>query len=158
MKIKKNQNLKRGLTLVELSVVVLILGAIIAIVAFNINPKDLQWKVAKLKLQKDGQSLSASLEQYQSEFGKLPTEEQGMRALVEKPTGGEVPENYKPVVKSKKDILDPWKTEYRLKFDSNGDYSIISLGKDGKEGGEGMNKDFNILKEDEFPSEPLKEK
>jgi general secretion pathway protein G len=153
MKLKFLRKARKGLTLVELSVVVLILGAIIAIVAFNINPKELQGKVAKLKLQKDAQSLSAALEQYQSEYGKLPTEEQGLKALVEKPTSGDAPDNYRPVLKKKSEILDPWKTEYRLKFDSNGDYQIITLGSDGKEGGEGMKADFNILKEDEFPND-----
>ncbi|HMY70028.1 MAG TPA: type II secretion system protein GspG, partial [Leptospiraceae bacterium] len=45
-----------------------------------------------------------------------------------------------------------------LKTDANGDLQIISLGKDKKEGGEGKNRDFNILKEEEYPEEFLQKK
>lgn len=144
-------NLKRGMTLVELSVVVLILGAIIALVAFNIKPpKD---DLAGLKLKKDSQELQIALEQYSNKYGKMPSEEQGLSALVEKPSSGDVPEDYKPMISSKTAILDPWKTEYKLRIDSNGDYEIITLGMDKKEGGEGKNADFNILKIDSYPKE-----
>jgi general secretion pathway protein G len=150
---KRNYSLKnrRGMTLVELSVVVLILGAIIALVAFNIRPpKD---DMAALKLKKDSQELQIALEQYAGKYGKMPTEEQGLSALVEKPTSGDVPEDYKPILNTKAAIIDPWKTEYKLKIDSTGDYEIITLGMDKKEGGEGQNADFNILKPDGYPKQ-----
>ncbi|HMX35613.1 MAG TPA: type II secretion system protein, partial [Leptospiraceae bacterium] len=59
---KLSKKLKRGMTLVELSVVVLILGAIIALVAFNINPGEIQDQTAALKLKKDAQELQIALE------------------------------------------------------------------------------------------------
>jgi general secretion pathway protein G len=145
--------IRRGLTLVELSVVVLILGAIIALVAFNIKPGELKDQTAGLKIRKDASLIPTYLSMYEDKYGRIPTEEQGLIALVEKPTSGEVPENYKPIVKNKSDILDPWNTPYQLKIDSNGDYQIVTLGKDKKEGGEGKNSDFDILKEDEYPTD-----
>lgn len=150
---KLNKKLKKGMTLVELSVVVLILGAIIALVAFNIDPGKMKDDTAALKLKKDSQELQIALEQYADRYGKMPSEEQGIMALVEKPNTGDVPDNYKPILNKKNAVLDPWQTPYKLKVDSNGDYGIYTLGKDKKEGGEGKNSDFNIMKEDEYPKE-----
>jgi general secretion pathway protein G len=146
---------RRGLTLVELAVVVLILGAIITLVALNIKPDTLKNQTAGLKLRKDSNEIQMYLEQYADRYGKYPTEEQGIMALVEKPTVGDVPENYRPIVKNKKAVLDPWGTPYKLKVDDSGNIQILTLGKDKKEGGEGLNKDFNILNEEEYPDEFL---
>ncbi len=146
---------RRGLTLVELAVVVLILGAIITLVALNIKPDTLKNQTAGLKLRKDSNEIQMYLEQYADRYGKYPTEEQGIMALVEKPTVGDVPENYRPIVKNKKAVLDPWGTPYKLKVDDSGNLQILTLGKDKKEGGEGLNKDFNILNEEEYPEEFL---
>ena len=153
---KKNKSFlrfRRGLTLVELSVVVLILGAIIALVACNIKPGELKDQTAVLKLKQDTRLIPTYLSMYEDRYGKIPSEEQGLIALVEKPTTGEVPDNYRPIVKNKSDILDPWNTPYQLRIDNNGDYQIITLGKDKKEGGEGKNADFDILTDDEYPAD-----
>ena len=152
------RNIRRGLTLVELAVVVLIMGALITLVALNIKPNELKDQTAGLKLRKDASELMMFLEQYSERYGKYPSEEQGIMALVEKPSTGVVPDNYKPIVSNKKAILDPWSTPYHLKTDANGDLQIISLGKDKKEGSEGKNRDFNILKEEEYPEEFLQKK
>lgn len=152
------RNIRRGLTLVELAVVVLIMGALITLVALNIKPNELKDQTAGLKLRKDASELMMFLEQYAERYGKYPSEEQGIMALVEKPSTGDVPDNYKPIVSNKKAVLDPWSTPYHLKTDANGDLQIISLGKDKKEGGEGKNRDFNILKEEEYPEEFLQGK
>lgn len=73
--------------------------------------------------------------------------------MVEKPTTGDVPEDWKPVLTKKAAINDPWGTPYKLKRDANGDVQLITMGKDKKEGGEGKNADFNILNEDEYPTD-----
>ena len=106
-----------------------------------------------LKLKKDSQEFQIALEQYADRYGNLPTEEQGIIALVEMPTLPPIPKNYKPILNKKSAVLDPWHTPYVLKISANGDYAIITLGKDKKEGGEGKNSDFNIIKEDEYPKE-----
>ncbi|MBK6606453.1 MAG: type II secretion system protein GspG [Leptospiraceae bacterium] len=106
-----------------------------------------------LKLKKDSQELQIALEQYADRYGNLPSEEQGIMALVEMPTLPPIPKNYKPILNKKSAVLDPWHTPYVLTILANGDYAIITLGKDKKEGGEGKNADFNIMKEDEYPKE-----
>ncbi len=109
--------------------------------------------IVPLILKKDSQELQIALEQYADRYGKMPTEEQGIMALVEKPTLPPIPKNYKPILNKKSAVLDPWQTPYVLKKLANGDYAIITLGKDKKEGGEGKNADFNIIKEEEYPKE-----
>ena len=151
MKIKKM--IRKGMTLVELAVVVLILGAIIALVAFNINPGEIKDDTAGLKLKKDSSELQLYLEQYANKFGTYPTEEQGLMALVEKPTDGEIPDNWRAIIRNKSAVLDPWGTPYLLSFDDNNDIAIISLGNDKAEGGSGKASDFNILNENEYPAD-----
>lgn len=106
-----------------------------------------------LKLRTDGSELLMFMEQYMEHYGDYPTEKQGIFALVELPTVPPVPKNYKPIVSNKRSVLDPWGTPYILKIDSNKDFKIITLGKDRKEGGTGKNSDFDILNEEEYPSE-----
>lgn len=148
------RTIRRGMTLVEIAVVVLILGAIITLVAININPGELKDETATLKLTKDAEEIKIHLERYSALYGTYPTEEQGLSALIEKPTTGDIPEDYKPIIKNRALIQDPWGTLYILKFDKDsGDPSIWTLGKDKKEGGQGKNTDFDITKHDTYPKE-----
>lgn len=152
-KLRKKRKPRKGLTLIEISVVVMILGALIAIVALNINPGELKDETAVLKLKKDARELQTYLEKYAQKYGNYPSEEQGLKALYEKPTiGDNIPDDYVPIVKNKSVTEDPWKKPYILRYDEYGDIAIYTMGKDGKEGGEGKNADFNILAEDEYPA------
>ncbi|WCL47937.1 type II secretion system protein GspG [Leptospira sp. GIMC2001] len=147
------RSFRRGLTLIEIAVVVMILGALIAIVAVNINPGELKDDTAALQLKKDAQELQMHLERYAQRYGTYPSPEQGLIALVEKPTVGDnIPEDYNPIIKKKSGVEDPWGTPYILRVDEYGELAIYSLGKDKKDGGDGKNADFNILNEDEYPS------
>ena len=83
----------------------------------------------------------------------MPTEGQVIIELVEKKELPSIPKNYSPILNKKSAILDPWKTPYIIKHLPNSDYAIITLGKDKKEGGEGKNADFNIMKEEEYEKE-----
>lgn len=151
--IAKVRKLRRGLTLIELAVVVLILGAIITLVAININPGELKDSTAALKLKKDASELPLHLERYAAKFGTYPSEDQGLKALVEKPSSGDVPPNWSPMVKGESTIQDPWGTEYQLRQDQYGGFEIITLGKDKAPGGAGANADFNILAKDQYPEQ-----
>ncbi|TGK35019.1 type II secretion system protein GspG [Leptospira gomenensis] len=150
---KLKRKYRKGLTLIELAVVVIILGALIALVYSNFKPGEISDDTAALKLKKDAYEIQSHLERYAQRYGSYPTDEQGLEALVEKPTTGEVPEDWKPILSKKAAINDPWGNTYKLKRDANGDVQLFTLGKDKQEGGEGKNADFNILNEDEYPSD-----
>ena len=133
------------------AVLILLAGAILILLSFA--EPDHGYQSPGLRLRKDASELPMFLEQYSDRYGDYPTEEQGIFALVELPTAPPIPKNYKPIVSNKKAVLDPWSTPYILKRDPDRGYKIITLGKDKKEGGEGRNSDFNILKEEEYPRE-----
>ncbi|TGK08686.1 type II secretion system protein GspG [Leptospira fluminis] len=150
---KTGNKRRRGFTLIELAIVVAILGAIMAIIISSINVGDIKDDTASMELRKEGREIQMHLERYAQKFGNYPSEEQGLEALVEKPTTGDVPEDWRPMASNKDIIKDPWGTPYKLKFNEYGEMQIITLGKDRQEGGEGVNADFNILKEEDYPSQ-----
>lgn len=88
------------------------------------------------KVKADIQTFSASLIRYKTKGGIYPTTEQGLRALVTKPTDGPQPRSYKSLLREQA-LFDPWGNpyQYRRPGKSNPDtYDIYSLGPDGKEG------------------------
>ena len=146
---KKNN--RKGITLIELAVVISIIGILITVIAMNIDVGGIKNSTAALQLATDRNKIPSYLEIYSSKYGEYPTEEQGLSALVERPESGDAPESYTPVIKNKAGIRDPWGNPYILKYNESGQYMIITLGKDKQDGGEGVNADFNILEEDEYP-------
>ncbi len=88
------------------------------------------------KVKADIQTFSASLIRYKTKGGIYPTTEQGLRALVTKPTDGPQPRSYKSLLREQA-LFDPWGNpyQYRRPGKHNPDtYDIYSLGPDGKEG------------------------
>jgi type II secretion system protein G len=108
------------------------------------------------KFKVDSHEIPMALNKYVIQFGNLPTEEQGLSALIEEPSVPPFPKDYKPIMQRKTRLFDPWLTVYILKYLHNGDYAIITLGRDKKVGGVGKDSDFNILNEEEYPKEFLK--
>jgi general secretion pathway protein G len=88
--------------------------------------------------------LGESLEDFRRHCGFYPTAEQGLDALIEKPTGGRECKRYAPggYISSNRIPADPWETEYEYQSDGRS-YTIISFGADGMEGGEGFDADIN---------------
>ena len=133
-----------GFTLIELLVVIIIIAVLAAIVAPRFIGKTDQARVAAAKAQI--QDFSLALDSYQLDNGNYPSTEQGLKALIEKPTGKPEAENWHgPYLTRKKIPLDPWGNPYvyvcpgKHNPDS---YDLMSYGKDGKEGGDGYNADI----------------
>jgi general secretion pathway protein G len=131
----------RGFSLLELLVVLLLLGAFAGIFAPKIfgQAEKAKQKAAKLEIDQIGQALDL----YKLEIGRYPTSQEGLAALMTAPSGAS---NWNgPYLKRNAVPKDPWSNEYR--YVSPGDqsrpYDIISLGSDGKEGGDGDGKDIN---------------
>ena len=125
----------RGFTLLEIVIVLIILGTVMAFVAPKIFEQMGRAKSGEAKLRI--QSLAGNIEIYKLEVGKLP---ENLQALVKQPGG--VDKWNGPYAKDA-DLKDAWGNEYKYTVPgTNGrQYDIVSLGADGKEGGEGENRD-----------------
>ena len=134
----------QAFTLLELMVVVVILGILAAFIVPRISKRPEDARVTKARIEIS--NLEQALELYYLDTGVYPSSDQGLRALIEIPNTGDVPEGWKAggyLAKSKLP-KDPWGNEYVYLSPgtNNEDYDLYSLGKDGIEGGEGYDADI----------------
>jgi len=129
----------RGFTLLELVIVLVILGTIMAFV----GPKIFQGMgkansaTAKIMIQ----DIAGKLEIFRLEVGRYPTAQEGLQALAKQPPG--VDKWAGPYLKDS-DLKDPWGNEFKYNQPGNGKpYDVISLGADNQPGGEGENRDIS---------------
>jgi general secretion pathway protein G len=126
-------------------VVITILGLIATVVTVNVMDRLDDAKVQTAKTQMKG--FEDALEQYRRDNGFYPSTEQGLTALIEKPSIGRVPKRYPPkgYLKGGKVPKDPWESDfvYASPGSQGQDLEIISLGRDGQEGGEGIDADIS---------------
>jgi len=140
--IKNKGNL--GFTLIELMVVIVILGILAGLIVPRIMGRPEEAKQLKAKIQIE--SLETALKLYKLDTGMYPDTEQGLQALIESPTTGALPKNWRKGGYLEKGKLpkDPWKNDFvYLSPGVHGVYEIISYGADGIPGGEDKNKDIN---------------
>lgn len=128
-------NRNRGFTLLEIMVVVVILGLLVAIVAPNVlENKDIAM-VEKAKA--DISALESALDMYKLDNHTYPTTDQGLIALVEKPSVVPEPKNYRTDGYIKRLPTDPWGNDYQYLYPGeHGKFDLYSLGEDGALGGE----------------------
>ena len=134
---------KRGFTLIEIMVVMVILALLAALVGPRIIGQSDKAKIDDTKVQI--RNLENALKFYKLDNGVYPTTEQGLQALIEKPTVGQIPKNYREggYLESKKVPKDPWGNDFVfLAPGEHGDYDLCSYGADGAKGGEGNNADI----------------
>lgn len=131
---------QRGMTLVEIIVVVVIIGLIAGIVgqrAFRQREKaDAKTALAQISI------IKGAIEMYRLDTGYLPTTQQGLHALIKDP-GVEGWDG--PYLDSEEIPEDPWKNPYTYRVPGTGskDFDIISFGKDKSQGGDGVNADIS---------------
>jgi general secretion pathway protein G len=142
---KKNKHRKQaGFTLIELMVVVVIIAILAGLIIPRFMGETDKAKQAKAKMQIE--SLESALKMYKLDNGSYPTTEQGLKALVETPSVGNLPKNWRQggYLEKGKVPKDPWDHEYvYVSPGSHGDFDLSSLGADGEPGGEEFNKDIN---------------
>jgi general secretion pathway protein G len=134
-----SQRRNRGMTLIEILVVLVLIGIVLGIVGGNFIGKGEKAKADAAKIE-IGQ-IAQTLDLYKLEVGRYPTTQEGLQALISAPAGAA---NWNgPYWKKQSVPKDPWGNEYKyMSPGSKGPYEITSLGADGKEGGEGPDKDI----------------
>lgn len=138
---KKNE---RGFTLIEIMVVIIILGILASYVAVKITGQTEDARRTQAKVQIE--TFETALKMYKLDNGSYPSTEQGLQALVEAPTTGRLPRNWREGGYLEKGRIpkDPWAYEYvYLSPGFHGDVDIISYGDDNEQGGEGKDADVN---------------
>ena len=131
----------RGFTLLEVMIVVFILGLLATIIVPRLAGRTDEAR--RVKVIADLKSIAQALDLYRLDAGAYPTTEQGLRALVERPTAPPPPARWNPNGYLDRVPVDPWGHTY-VYFRSDTDrYQLKSLGADGVEGGEGVLADID---------------
>ncbi|OGR06180.1 MAG: type II secretion system protein GspG [Deltaproteobacteria bacterium RIFOXYD12_FULL_50_9] len=138
---------ERGFTLIEIMVVVVILGILAAIVVPRIMDRPDQARIIKAK--QDIRILESALQLYKLDNYIYPTTDQGLVALVQKPSESPEPKKWKEGGYIDRLPKDPWGNDYQyMNPGVFGPLDIFSMGADGQLGGEGINAEIGNWKLD----------
>ena len=130
---------QRGFTLIELMVVLAIIGVLAALIVPNVLGRADDARITAART--DVGNLMQALKLYKLDNQRFPSSEQGLNALILKPTTEPVPGNWKPYLD--KLPKDPWGRPYQyLNPGIKGEVDVLSFGADGQAGGEGNNADL----------------
>ena len=133
------RHLAKGFTLIELMVVLVIIGVLAALIVPNVLDRadDARTTAART----DVTNLMQALKLYRLDNQRFPTSEQGLQALIAKPTTGPQPLNWKPYLEKLPN--DPWGRPYQyLSPGVKGEIDVMSFSADGQSGGEGKDADI----------------
>ncbi|MFZ2289976.1 MAG: type II secretion system major pseudopilin GspG [Halopseudomonas yangmingensis] len=133
---------QQGFTLIEIMVVVVILGILAAVVVPRVMDRPDQARLSKA--QNDIRAIEAALNLYRLDNFDYPATEQGLRALVTRPTGQDAPRNWRAGGYLERLQKDPWGNDYQYLRPGREDreFDLFSMGADGRPGGTGNNADI----------------
>ena len=128
----------KGFTLIELLVVLVILGLLASLVGPRVMKHlgESKTKTAMLQIEQ----LSSAMDVYRLEVGSYPSSDQGLMALIDRPSGADQWNG--PYLRKKTIRKDPWGNNYHYRSPGeNGPFDLYTLGADNSEGGEGEDRD-----------------
>ncbi|MBL8515962.1 MAG: type II secretion system major pseudopilin GspG [Betaproteobacteria bacterium] len=129
-----------GFTLVEMIAVIIIIGLVAAFVGPRIfgQGDEARSRLAKAQIS----DIAGKMELFKLDVGRYPSSAEGLRALVANPGGVN---NWNGPYAKEEQIKDPWGNDFKYSVPGKaGPFDITSLGADGKEGGEGPNRDVSL--------------
>ena len=136
---RARRRLAAGFTLIELMVVLVIIGVLAALIVSNVLDRADDARVTAART--DISNVMQALKLYRLDNQRYPTAEQGLKALIAKPTTPPVPANWRPYLEKLPN--DPWGHPYQyLNPGIKGEVDVMSFGADGQSGGEGKNADL----------------
>ena len=136
---RARRGIQAGFTLIELMVVLVIIGVLAALIVPNVLDRADDARVTAART--DVNNLMQALKLYKLDNQRFPSTEQGLQALIVKPTTVPVPPNWKPYLDKLPN--DPWGRPYQyLNPGVKGEIDVMSFGADGQPGGEGKNADI----------------
>ncbi len=142
------QGKETGFSLVEILVVLVIMGLLASVVVPNVLERADEARIKKVYA--DFSAIDTALKLYRLDNYVVPVSEQGLEALVEKPSLPPEPRNWKDGGYLKELPEDPWGRPYLyLSPGEYGEYDLYTLGADGISGGEGQNADIGNWKQKE---------
>ncbi len=131
---------RNAFTLFEMLLVVAIIGLLAALIAPQLGK---QFGRSQVKITRASmQNLATKIEMFRADVGRLPTDNEGLEALVERPQG--VEEWDGPYLGQATVPKDAWNHDFVYRLDDEWGFRLISLGADGREGGEGEAADLDI--------------
>ncbi|TFW18316.1 type II secretion system major pseudopilin GspG [Duganella callida] len=140
-KLSLRTRVQRGFTLIEIMVVVVIMGVLAALVVPKLLSRTGESKIAAAKV--DIATIMQALKLYKLDNQRYPTTEQGLQALLEKPTAGPAANGWKAGGYLEKMPKDPWGNPYQYLYPGvKGELDVFSYGADGQPGGTGDDADI----------------
>ena len=128
-----------GFTLIELMVVLVIIGVLAALIVPNVLDRTDDARATAART--DVHNIMQALKLYKLDNQRFPTAEQGLQALIARPTTAPAPINWKPYLEKLPN--DPWGRPYQyLNPGIKGEGDVMSFGADGASGGDGKNADI----------------
>ncbi|WP_111641563.1 type II secretion system major pseudopilin GspG [Marinimicrobium alkaliphilum] len=134
---------QRGFSLIEILVVLVIIGLLVSIVAPNVMDRADSARIQKVEA--DFNSIQTALKLYRLDNYMYPNSQQGLEALVSRPTSEPVPRNWRRGGYLDSLPRDPWGNPYGYESPAGDrEYDIYTLGADGTPGGDGQNADISV--------------
>ena len=145
MLVHKMRNSRKGFTLIELMIVIVIIGILATLLVPRIM--DRPEEARRIKAKTDIKTIESALKLYKIDNGSYPTTEQGLEALIKKPETSPLPRKWKEggYLEGSTVPKDPWGNPYYYTSPTadGKDFEIISYGSDGEQGGTGKNADIS---------------